>query len=61
MGGYSYTRAGAGQNRRKMIELDTGEIVFAGEAFSLPWYGTAHGAYQSGHDVASQLVKSFNL
>jgi monoamine oxidase len=44
-----------------MIELDTGEIVFAGEAFSLPWYGTAHGAYQSGHDVASQLVKSFNL
>ena len=61
MGGYSYTRAGAGQNRRKMIEVDTGEIVFAGEAFSLPWYGTAHGAYQSGQDVASQLVKSFNL
>ena len=28
MGGYSYTRAGAGKNRRKMIELDTGEIVF---------------------------------
>jgi monoamine oxidase len=61
MGGYSYTRAGAGQNRRKMIELETGEIVFAGEAFCLPWYGTAHGAYQSGQDVASQLVKSFNL
>ena len=61
MGGYSYTRAGAGQNRRKMIELDTGEIVFAGEAFSLPWYGTAHGAYQSGKDAASQLLESFDL
>ena len=60
-GGYSYARIGAGHNRQKMIELDTGEIVFAGEAFSLPWYGTAHGAYQSGKDVASQLVRSFNL
>ena len=60
-GGYSYARTGAGQNRQKMIELDTGEIVFAGEAFSLPWYGTAHGAYQSGKDAASQLVQSFSL
>ena len=61
MGGYSYARAGAGQNRRKMVELNTGEIFFAGEAFSLPWYGTAHGAYQSGKDAASRLQKFFNL
>ena len=40
-----------------MIALDTGLIAFAGEAFSLPWFGTAHGAYQSGRDVASALVQ----
>ena len=55
-GGYSCARPGAGDNRRNMIELDTGVIAFAGEAFSLPWYGTAHGAYQSGKDVASRLA-----
>jgi monoamine oxidase len=56
-GGYSYARPGAGQNRRDMIALDTDLIAFAGEAFSLPWFGTAHGAYQSGKDVASALVQ----
>lgn len=55
-GGYSFARPGAGNNRRNMIELDTGVIAFAGEAFSLPSYGTAHGAYQSGKDVASRLA-----
>ena len=44
-----------------MIDLDTGVITFAGEAFSLPWYGTAHGAYQSGKDVASRLALHLNL
>ena len=39
-----------------MIALDTGLIAFAGEAFSLPWFGTAHGAYQSGKDVAYNLA-----
>ena len=56
-GGYSYARPGAGNNRRDMIALDTGLIAFAGEAFSLPWFGTAHGAYQSGIDVAYNLAK----
>ena len=60
-GGYSYARPGAGSNRRNMIALDTGVIAFAGEAFSLPWYGTAHGAYQSGTDVASRLALDFKL
>ena len=55
-GGYSYARPGAGNNRRDMIALDTGLIAFAGEAFSLPWFGTAHGAYQSGIDVAYNLA-----
>jgi len=43
-----------------MISLDTGLITFAGEAFSLPWFGTAHGAYQSGKDVASKLAQRLN-
>jgi monoamine oxidase len=60
-GGYSYARTGAGQNRRKMITLDTGVITFAGEAFSLPWYGTAHGAYESGKCAASRLQVLLNL
>ena len=60
-GGYSCARPGAGRNRSKMIALDTGMIAFAGEAFSLPWYGTAHGAYQSGKDVASRLALDFKL
>ena len=60
-GGYSYARPGAGQDRPKMIALDTGTIAFAGEAFSLPWYGTAHGAYQSGTDKAAQLVQCLGL
>ena len=60
-GGYSCARPGAGNNRRNMIDLDTGVIAFAGEAFSLPWYGTAHGAYQSGKDVASRLALHLNL
>ena len=60
-GGYSYARPGAGNNRRNMIALDTGLIAFAGEAFSLPWYGTAHGAYQSGKDVAEKLALNLDL
>ncbi|MGC1430244.1 MAG: NAD(P)/FAD-dependent oxidoreductase [Albidovulum sp.] len=55
-GGYSNARPGAAQNRRDMIALDTGAIAFAGEAFSRPWYATAHGAYQSGQDVANRLA-----
>jgi monoamine oxidase len=59
-GGYSYEKPGAGKNRQDMIALDTGLIAFAGEAFSLPWFGTAHGAYQSGRDVAFKLAKRLN-
>ena len=56
-GGYSYTQPGSGQSRRDMTALDTGLITFAGEAFSVPWFGTAHGAFQSGKEVAIRLAK----
>ncbi len=55
-GGYSYPSAGRAERRRRMIAADTGNVAFAGEAFSLRWQATAHGAYQSGRDVAARLA-----
>ena len=55
-GGYSYAKIGAAENRRKLLQIETDRIVFAGEAFSLLWHGTAHGAYQSGQDTAEKLM-----
>jgi monoamine oxidase len=55
-GGYSYAAAGRAESRGRMMEADTGRIAFAGEAFSRHWQATAHGAYQSGRDVAARLA-----
>ncbi len=55
-GAYSYARVGAGTTRIAMIGMETGAIRFAGEAFSLPWHATVHGAWQSGKDVAGDLA-----
>lgn len=56
-GGYSYTRPGQAARRHAMIAAETGDIVFAGEAFSPDWYATAHGAYQSGRMAAARLAE----
>ena len=56
-GAYSAVRPGFAQARRDLIDRHTGRIAFAGEAFSLTWQATAHGAYQSGQDVAARLVR----
>lgn len=58
-GAYSYARVGCGRSRRAMIAMETGAIRFAGEAFSLNWHATAHGAWQSGQDVAGGLAREF--
>ncbi|MEM9044316.1 MAG: NAD(P)/FAD-dependent oxidoreductase [Pseudomonadota bacterium] len=55
-GAYSYALPNRGTRRHEMIEADTGRIAFAGEAFSLAWQATAHGAYQSGRDVAARVA-----
>ena len=60
-GAYSYARPGSAHRRHEMIEADTGNVVFAGEAFSRKWQATAHGAYQSGRDVAARMVDSLKL
>jgi hypothetical protein len=41
-----------------MIAAQAGAVRFAGEAFSLQWHSTVHGAWQSGHDVATDLAGS---
>lgn len=56
-GSYSHAVPGAAERRYDMIEADTGNLAFAGEAFSLGYQATAHGAYQSGRAVAAQLLK----
>ncbi len=55
-GAHGYARPGMAQARRDLIGADTGLIGFAGEAFSPGWQATAHGAYQSGRDVAARLA-----
>jgi len=55
-GGYSYVKPGARERRHAMIAADTGNVAFAGEAFSRRWQATAHGAYQSGRDVAARVA-----
>jgi monoamine oxidase len=60
-GAYSYARPGHAARRRDMVAADTGNVAFAGEAFSLNGQTSAHGAYQSGRDVASRMVDSLKL
>ena len=56
LGAYSACRPGYAQIRRDAISAHTGRVAFAGEAFSLGSQATAHGAYQSGQDVAKRLI-----
>ncbi len=60
-GGYSFSKPGCAHLRHKMIEADTGNLVFAGEAFSTQWQATAHGAWASGRDVAGRTVDKLKL
>ncbi|MFZ1726191.1 MAG: NAD(P)/FAD-dependent oxidoreductase [Albidovulum sp.] len=57
-GAYSYSKPGHTKDRHDMIAVDTGSVAFAGEAFSRRWQATAHGAYQSGRDVAARVGKA---
>jgi monoamine oxidase len=61
LGAYSYCRAGQAAARERLLELDLAPLYLAGEACSLDWYSTAHGAYVSGilaaHRAAAQLKR----
>ncbi|TNF64433.1 MAG: FAD-binding protein [Rhodobacteraceae bacterium] len=56
LGAYSAARPGFAQARRDMIAADTGRIALAGEALSLQFQATAHGAWSSGQDVARRVT-----
>ena len=55
-GAYSHAKPGLAGRRREMIAAETGDVLFAGEAFSLKWEATAHGAWQSGQDAAKRAA-----
>ncbi|MBZ8118462.1 FAD-dependent oxidoreductase [Roseovarius sp. LXJ103] len=61
LGSYSHAQPGSAQLRRDIIARDTGRVGFAGEAFSLKWQATAHGAYQSGRDVVARMAGTLSL
>ena len=56
LGAYSTARPGFAQARRDMIAADPGPIALAGEALSLHYQATAHGAWASGRDVARRVL-----
>lgn len=55
-GAYSHLRPGLPDRRREIIAAETGDIHFAGEAFSLPYHSTVHGAYLTGRAVAARAA-----
>ncbi|MGB3148921.1 MAG: FAD-dependent oxidoreductase, partial [Paracoccaceae bacterium] len=57
-GGYSFTLPGHPDARMRMITADTGRIAFAGEAFSVAFQATAHGAFQTGQAAVARLAAS---
>lgn len=59
LGSYSYNAVGTGpKTRRKLAGTDwDGRLVFAGEAASTRFFGTAHGAILSGRKAARQVLK----
>ena len=57
-GGYSCARPGRAAARQVLNEeLGGRRLLFAGEACSIPAYGTVHGAWQSGEAAADRIVK----
>ena len=54
-GSYSHARVGAADARQTLKMPISERIYFAGEACSATFFSTAHGAWQSGIDVAAAL------
>ena len=57
LGAYTEARPGTARQRHDLIAADSGTVAFAGEAFSQPSQGTAHGAFQSGQDIARRVMR----
>jgi len=55
-GSYSYARPGHAGARLKLAESVDDRLFFAGEACSAHYFSTAHGAYETGLEAASQAL-----
>jgi monoamine oxidase len=60
LGAYSVTRPGCVGARDQLAEPIEKRLYWAGEATApLPWIGTVHGAYASGHRAAAEILNDF--
>lgn len=57
-GGYSYCRAGYGNRRAELAAPVEDRVLFAGEACSLRYCATAHGAWLSGRDAVAAWAEA---
>jgi monoamine oxidase len=55
MGSYSYAKPGCAE-MRATLAAPAPPLFFAGEACSKHRYSTAHGAFETGHDAAEQVL-----
>jgi len=56
-GSYSFAIPGGHKQRARLAETVDERLVFAGEATSVNYYATVHGAYFSGRDAALQVMQ----
>jgi monoamine oxidase len=57
-GSYSYALPGHADDRAKLATPVDGRLFFAGEACSLNFFSTAHGAYETGTAAAEAALAS---
>jgi len=58
MGSYSFNALGTTERSRSDLATPIdNKLYFAGEATDSDYYGTVHGAYQSGIDTAAKIIK----
>jgi monoamine oxidase len=57
-GSYSYARPGHADDRAILAAPVDGRIFFAGEACSLNFFSTVHGAYETGTAAAEAALNS---
>jgi monoamine oxidase len=60
-GSYSYALPGHADDRVRLAAPVDDRLFFAGEACSLNFFSTAHGAYQTGTAAAEAALKSLPL
>ena len=56
LGSYAAAKPGCGRSREKLRGLETGKILFAGEAVEPEIYGLVNGAFESGKKAAISLI-----